>query len=305
MILKSLTRRSGTAQLLGYLFKQEKVEQPEPILKHNIRSKSISGWVKELESNHALRIHRRIDNIILYHTILSFSDKDKVHITSELLKDIAKRFVDLRGKDNIFLAASHHDKDHIHMHIVMSATKYMTGESNRISKKEFHELKIALDRYQKERYPMLVHSLPEHGKAPKNLLTEKEFQLQARRGVPSLKQQVLQAVEAVYNQSQSRDHFLSLLQSEGLEPYYRGGKLYGIENDNRRYRFKTMGYSSDKLDQLDQLHEKEAFELQKLRDLRESKITEKEVEDERSPDNNGQEETEVDSQDIEYDDLEV
>ncbi|MBK7182120.1 MAG: relaxase/mobilization nuclease domain-containing protein [Bacteroidetes bacterium] len=43
----------------------------------------------------------------------------------------------------MYLASSHHDKEHIHLHIVMSSTKLITGELNRISRQEFRDLKLA------------------------------------------------------------------------------------------------------------------------------------------------------------------
>ena len=273
------------------------------MLKHNLRSRSIEGWAKELNANEALRVHRRKDNILLYHTILSFSDKDKEHITPSLLKDISKKFVEFRGKDNIYLAAAHHDKDHVHLHIIMSGTKYMTGESNRISKKEFHELKLAMDTYQKQKYPMLNNSLPDHGKSSPKILTEKEHQLQTRGGKLSQKQQVVQAVETLYNQSRSLDHFLFQLQSEGYEPYSRGGKLYGVEKNDRRYRFKTIGYDGTRLDELDRQRDDEERELQELCDLRESRSTEKEMGDERTHDDESSDQAaEDEGSDLEYDD---
>ncbi len=303
MILKSLTRRNNTLQLVNYLFKQEKGEKPQPVLKHNLRSRSTKGWAKEIDANEALRIRRRKDNIKLTHTILSFSNKDKDHISKELLKDISKKFVELRGKDNIYLASSHYDKAHTHLHVVMCATKYLTGESNRISKKEFQELKLALDAYQKEKYPELIHSLPEHGKSLHGRGAEKEYQF--REGKLSQKQQILVTVESIYRQSKSLDHFLAQLISEGYQPYHRGGRLYGLENEEgRHFRFKTIGYDKNKLEELDRQHEHEEKELQEIRDLRESKSLEKEEEKEeeyeRGNEHDADEETEDASEDSEY-----
>lgn len=294
MILKNLSRRNNTLQLVNYLFKEKENEKLQPVLKHNMRNRSIKGWAKEIDANEALRIHRRKDNIKLSHTILSFSNKDKEHISNELLKDISKKFVELRGKDNMYLASSHQDKDHIHLHIVMSGTKYKTGESTRISRKEFHQLKLDLDTYQKERYPQLIHSLPNHGKALKDRLTEKEHQVQSREGKLSQTQQILETTETLYSKSKSLDHFLTQLKSEGYEPYYRGDKLYGLENEEgRHFRFKTIGFDNDKLDELDRQPDNEEKELQEIRDLRESKSEEKEEEYERA-DGSDQQDDETD-----------
>lgn len=281
MILKNLTKRSNTGQLVNYLFKQEKDSKPKPILKHNLRSRTTKGWTKELDKNFELRLNRRKDNIRLHHTIISFSNKDKKQINPELLKDITKKYIELRGKDNIYLASSHYDKEHIHLHIVMSSTKLITGESNRISRQEFKDLKLALDEYQKEKYPELIHSLPAHGKSQKLQLSDPELKLQDREGKLSQKQGLLETVETVYSRSKSVDNFLSELKSEGIKTYNRGGKVYGVEDESgRHYRFNTLGFDLKKLEELDWQAQEEAKQLQELASLRESKSPEQEQDQE-------------------------
>ncbi|MGB5024437.1 MAG: relaxase/mobilization nuclease domain-containing protein, partial [Saprospiraceae bacterium] len=280
MILKNLTRRNNTGQLVNYLFKQEKGNKPKPILKHNLKSRTTKGWTKELDKNFELRMHKRKDNIRLHHTIISFSNKDKKQINQELLKDITKKYIELRGKDNIYLASSHHDKEHIHLHIVMSTHIYLTGESNRISRQEFRDMKLALDTYQKERYPELVQSLPSHGKSQKLQLTDPELKLQDRNGKLSQKQELLETVQTVYSKSKSLDNFLSELKSEGYNSYSRGGKVYGVEDESgRHYRFKTLGFDLNKLEELDRQTQEEARQLQELASIRDSKSQDKELED--------------------------
>ncbi|MBK7800058.1 MAG: relaxase/mobilization nuclease domain-containing protein [Saprospiraceae bacterium] len=277
MILKNLTRRSNTGQLVNYLFKNEKDKKPEPVLKHNLRSRTTKGWANELDRNFDLRNNRRKDNIRLHHTIISFSNKDKKQINTELLKDITKKYIELRGKDNIYLASSHNDKEHIHLHIIMSAHKYLTGESNRISRQEFKDLKLALDSYQKKRYPELVHSLPSHGKSQKLQLTDPDLKLQDREGKLSQKQELFENVQTVYSRSKSLDNFLSELKSEGYNSYSRGGKVYGVEDESgRHYSFKTLGIELNKLEELDRQAQEEAIQLQELASLRESKRQERE-----------------------------
>ncbi|HRG33543.1 MAG: relaxase/mobilization nuclease domain-containing protein [Saprospiraceae bacterium] len=281
MILKNLTRRSNTGQLVNYLFKQEKDNKPKPVLKHNLRSRTTKGWTKELDKNFELRLNRRKDNIRLHHTIISFSNKDKKQINTELLKDITKKYIELRGKDNLYLASSHHDKEHIHLHIVMSSTKLITGESNRISRQEFRELKLALDEYQKVKYPELVNSLPAHGKSQKLQLTDPEQKLQDREGKLSQKQVLLETVQTVYSRSKSLDNFLSELKSEGYNSYSRGGKIYGVEDESgRHYRFKTLGFDLKKLEEIDRQAQEEARQLQELANLRDAKNSDREQDNE-------------------------
>jgi hypothetical protein len=303
VILKNLTRRSNIGQLVNYILKPEKNEKAEPILKHNLRSRSAIGWTKEFESNDAMRLYKRSDNIKLNHTILSFSNKDVEHISKDLLIDISKKFIELRGNNNVYLASSHHDNEHIHLHILMSSTKYMTGESNRISKKEFHELKLSLDAYQKQKFPELIHSLPEHGKRSKVQSPTIEYSIQNDNTKLSQKQQISEKIAEIYSEANSRQEFLSQLKFEGLEAYYRGGSLYGVEDQDRHFRFKTLGFDINKLDELDKKPSKEETELQEISNLRESRSLEKEVEDERSIEIEIDEETEDNSEDYEYDGL--
>ncbi len=281
MILKNLTRRTNTGQLVKYLFKHEKDKSPKPILKHNLRSRTTKGWTKEFDKNFESRIHRRKDNIRLHHTIISFSNKDKEKINAEMLKNIARKYIELRGKESLYLVSSHQDTNHIHLHIAMSATKLITGESNRISRHEFKELKLALTEYQKEKYPELVNSLPAHGKSKALQLSDPELKLQDREGKLSQKQVLLETVQTVYSRSKSLDNFLSELKSEGINSYSRGGKVYGVEDESgRHYRFKTLGFDLKKLEELDRQAQEEARQLQDLASLRDAKSQEREQDNE-------------------------
>lgn len=84
MIIKNLTRKKGTGQLIGYLFryflKEDKtlnVDRKPLIIKHNLRSNNIESWTKQFRENEALRLQKRKDNILVHHTIISFSNRDK------------------------------------------------------------------------------------------------------------------------------------------------------------------------------------------------------------------------------------
>ena len=178
MVLKSLSRKSGTHQLLNYLFTNEKKlvgDKQKPILiRHNVHSRTLDKWVKEYDKNESYRLRRRKDNVKIYHTVLSFSNKDKDLINEKMLRDTAKQYMKLRGPDNLFIGTAHFDKDHVHLHMVMSGTKYLTGEANRLSRAEFHQLKLSLDAYQAKKYPELVYSLPRHGRTKDINLSPKE-----------------------------------------------------------------------------------------------------------------------------------
>lgn len=174
MILKNLTRKkTGTRQLVRYIFRYMLQAEKTGVLKHkddckpfifrhNIKSKTVEGFIKEFENNLLLRKRKTSNQTIIHHTILSWSHKDANQITDKKLRTIARRFVQLRGENNLFVGTKHSDRSHIHLHFAVSGNQ-INGCSSRLSKKEFEDLKKSLDEFQKEKYPELSNSLPRHG----------------------------------------------------------------------------------------------------------------------------------------------
>ena len=170
MIIKNLTRKAGsnTSVLLNYLFKyiseKDKIQEYKPfIVRHNVRSSTIAGYIKEFAAVEQLRLHKRIGQVNVHHSILSFGKLDAPKLNDSILRNLAKQYIKLRGELNLYVITKHLDREHIHLHVAMSATQ-VNGKSSSISKARFAEIKQELDRYQQEKYPELVHSLPQHGK---------------------------------------------------------------------------------------------------------------------------------------------
>jgi hypothetical protein len=275
MIIKCLSRKSGTRQILNYLFKhKEKLvhDQSKPlIIRKNVRSRTLDKWVKEFKANEAMRIHQRKNSVEVYHTVLSFSAKDKEHINERMLRDIAKQYMKERGEKNLYIGTAHFDRDHVHLHIVMSGTKYMTGLANRQSMAEFQKLKLSMDAFQKRKYPALINSLPRHGRCQDkktNRGTPKERSLYGRA---SQKESLLKALDMAYTRSKSMDGFLDKLRKMGHEPYTRGGRVTGVKFEgDRKFRFSTLGYDRDKIAKMEADAEKDKQELDELSEIRDN-----------------------------------
>lgn len=271
MIIKSLSRKSGIKQVLNYLFKDEnKLKNSENrsfVIRKNVRSRKVEKMAKEFEKNEALRVHKRINNIKVYHTVISFSNKDKDQITEPMLRDISKQYMKLRGNDNLYVGAAHWDHDHVHLHFVVSGTKYLTGESSRQSKAEFQKLKLAMDSYQKKKYPQLANSLPSHGKAKEGRLVRNS---QNRHIRATQKESLLKSLGIAYR-AKSLDGFLSHLKKQGHEPYFRNGRLVGVKYEgDRKFRFQTLGYDKEKISRLEAEAEKEKQELDEIGEIRDN-----------------------------------
>lgn len=280
MILKSLTRKAGVGQLIHYLFKDEKKlsgEHQKPIIiRHNVRSRTLDKQIQEFKENERFRLHSRKNSIKAYHSILSFSNLDKDKITEKTIRSVANQYMKLRGNDNLFIGTVHFDKDHVHLHMVMSGTKYLTGESNRLSREEFLQLKQSLDKWQARTFPELIHSLPRHGRS-------KEPSIDRQNNRLSQKESLLKTLSSGYKKSISVDSFLASLKASGFEPYYRAGRLTGVRSeDGIKYRLGRLGYDEQKLAMLDQLKMREEKTLLEMRDIRERQSQSREQDEERS-----------------------
>jgi hypothetical protein len=289
MIVKTLSRKSNTNQLVNYIFKyvfkeqKQNITQTRPeqskggkgkfIIRHNIRSRSVKGYMKEFKENESYRLVHRKDSVMLFHTIISFSNKDKEHIDDKLLKDIALKFIEERGLNNLYAGTKHEDKDHVHLHIAISGTQ-LNGRSSRISKQKLHSIKLALDKYQREKYPQLKHSLPEHGKGMR--LAKEAIVERVKTERQTDKQALLECLERNFSSSKSLEQFLSQIRDSGHQPYFRNGALQGIRYEGQaKYRLSKLGYDKTKLQALSQVkttQEKTLAELQNLRSGRNREI---------------------------------
>jgi hypothetical protein len=272
MIVKNLTRKSGTNQLLRYIFKyisqEEKVglDQEQFVIRHNVHGHDINSFITAFKENESKRLYRRIDQTTVHHTILSWSNKDKDHVTPAMLKDIARKYIQIRGENNLYVGTIHNDREHTHLHLAMSGSQ-ISGRSSRISQQEFADLKTTLDAYQREKYPQLTNSLPEHGRA--KALKEKGISVDRQNGRTTQKEQLLQAIGEAHRTANSQETFLDALRTQGYEPYYRGDKLTGIQLDNgRKFRFSSLGYDAEKLKELSCRKSSETKSLDELEQLR-------------------------------------
>lgn len=282
MIVKSLSRKSNTGQLVNYIFKyvfkeqeknigptkseQSKSDKSRFIIRHNIRSRSVKGFIKEFKENENYRLVHRKDSVKLYHNIISFSNKDKEHINDTLLKDIAQKFIEVRGLNNMYAGTKHEDKDHIHLHITVSGTM-LNGRSSRISKQKLHSIKLSLQKYQLEKYPQLKHSLPEHGKSKR--LAKEAIVQRVKTERQSDKQALIECLEKAYTDSKSEKQFLSRLVQSGHQPYFRNGAFQGIRFEGKmKYRLSGLGFDKIRLQALGQVKTNQDKTLSELKNLR-------------------------------------
>ena len=187
--------------------------------------------------------------------ILSFHPKDADRLNNEKLHQIALKYISLRAPKSIAIATVHkNEKNHTHLHICFSGVEYKTGKSIRISKDDFqNKVKLEMEKYQQEIFPELMLSKIQHEKSPyqkKELKKENEKVIESF-GEISEKQIILKSLEEVFKHSKSEQDFYQKLQEKGFQLYSRNGKITGIQG-KRKFRFKTLGYNAEFLQQLEQ-----------------------------------------------------
>lgn len=246
------------------------------VIRHNMPGNTIKEFVQAFEKNEAGRIHKRVDQTSVHHTIISWSAKDTPNISYTMLRDISREYIRLRGEKNLYVGNLHTDREHLHLHIAMSATT-IDGKSSRVSRQEFEQIKVQLQEYSMRHYPEIKHSIVQHGKL--KLEREKEAYIKNIRNERNKGKEVLaKVVETTYSKSTSTEHFFSLLKESNYSVYYRNSAPTGIiTEDGYKYRFSRLNVDLEHLHQLSLVQAKEAEHLKDLKELRVSTQHEREL----------------------------
>ena len=218
---------------------------------HNLKGNSVERWVQQFQENETHRSFKRKDSVKLTHEILSWHKDDAKHLTLDKLEAMAREYIRLRNSKGMYVAVPHFDKDHFHLHVLASGVEYKTGKALRVSQADLQKLKVDIQNYQLDRFPELSKSTVGHGKKDEQLATEKEYQLRRRTGRESEKEKLIGVLKTCYKKADSRETFFELLGECGLPIYERGGKVYGVVRNDRKFRFNTLGYSIEGLENLD------------------------------------------------------
>lgn len=251
MIIKSQARKSikSIGQLLEYVTRADALYKTEDgrtlILKNNLRGQSLDGWCAQYITNEEGRVRKMKGTNAVYHEILAWHELDRTNITIEKLERMAREYIRLRNPNALVLATAHSDKDHIHIHFVVSGVQKGTGESLRVSRDTFKQMKLDMETYQQQHFPELVHSVVEHernknvkAKSAKANITEKEYQMKLK-GKPTEKEKLMADIKLIQQTARTEEQFIEMLQQMGYKPYYRNGRFAGVEK-KRKYRLDSL-----------------------------------------------------------------
>lgn len=259
-IVKVLSRHTPSyGSLLRYILNEAKVRKEE-IFRQNLHDTDIPGLVGQFVENESFRRNPRNDQIFLYHEMVSFSAKeDASHISREVIGDLVREYIRLRGETGVLLGAVHRDREHVHVHFCVSAVHFRTGKAFGLAKEQLLDLKMQFQRYHLKQYPELSESAPAHEKGERYMGNE---QWHARH-----RQEIAATAQKCFARAHSQQEFLSLLRDNGLHYYERNGRPIGVEIEGKKYTFKQL-LPDRQFDSLKKDVKEEEQALSKIREAR-------------------------------------
>ena len=242
--------------------KEMQEAQSDLIKEQKLLEKRIKNMVSQFNDNESKRTIERRNKNIAYHEILSFHKADTDKLPKKVLLKIARKYAKERSPNSMVISTMHSDKDHLHIHNVISALEFATGKPVRLSRKEFKEVKIRMEQFQ-EKELGLTFSKVNHSKKKEAMLQldiERELNL---RGKQSERQELRDVLVEVFARVRTEEVDKKEFEKAGIQFYSRGGKIVGVQGFKRRYRLKTLGFDPARISMEKEL--KRMTELQKLK----------------------------------------
>lgn len=241
MIVKSMSRKVPSfGQLIGYI---DRDEGQEPYrIRHNVFARDPELIRAEFEQNGDL-LQKRKNGVYLYHEIISITRAKGLDAEGQKirLRDIAESYIAARCPDNLVFGGLHEDKEHsYHYHLMISANR--AGETGRLrlTKAQFREVQVGLERHVLETYPELEQKIAIEKRSDRGR-KKGEAELERRTGKRPKREEVLERVLAAYEVSDDRQSLLDALGRENLDLYVRGKNLGVVDLESgKKHRLKTL-----------------------------------------------------------------
>lgn len=181
----------------------------------------------------------------LYHEIISLSKNNLPSKEQQkILQDLAQEYLSKRAGQHLAFTALHKDKEHMHMHLMISANEIEGDKRIRFSKDSFALIQKDLENYVNERYPQLNPT--EHYQKSKGdkKSSRKEQEMKSRKKASSRKDELCETLRTVFEKATSEEYFKNTLKNRGMEFYVRG-KTAGIVFEDKKYRLNTLGLQTE------------------------------------------------------------
>ena len=239
MIIKSLSRATKSFEAL---YKYLTRDDDSLLNTHNLYSSPYDkeALIKEFLEN-ASYLKRARGKNYLYHEIISLNKNNlSSDVQQKILTDLCSKYLSLRASEHLAFTALHKDKEHVHIHLMISSNELEGQKRVRLSKKDFSNIQKELELYVNSAYPQLGNT--SHYQKGKSLDKSKNSQQQReQRTVKPTKKECVQALlKELFEQSKNKELFKNHMAIVGIEFYTRGSTI-GVIFEGKKYRLKTLG----------------------------------------------------------------
>jgi len=239
MIIKSLSRATKSFEAL---YKYLTRDDDSLLNTHNLYSSPYQKeeLIKEFLENASYLKKARGKNY-LYHEIISLNKNNlSLQEQQKILTDLCSKYLSLRASEHLAFTALHKDKEHVHIHLMISSNEIEGRKRVRLSKKDFSNIQKELELYVNSTYPQL--GATKHYQKGKSLAKSKnaEQQREQRTVKPSKKEIVQAHLKELFEMSESKNSFKNHMATVGIEFYTRGSTV-GVIFQGKKYRLKTLG----------------------------------------------------------------
>lgn len=124
----------------------EQETNPERV--SELTEQRIANMLSQFIQNNDTRTIKRENGNVAYHEIISFHRKDTDKLPSEVLQKIARKYIKERSQNSLVVSTMHSDREHLHIHFVISSVEFAAGKVVRKTRKEFEQVKVRMENYQ-------------------------------------------------------------------------------------------------------------------------------------------------------------
>lgn len=247
---RSTTARNGQsvfASLLNYFLKEKGAKID---ICHNIPSHYYQSEIIDTFADNARYLHERKNGNLAYHEIISFPvtqhDRSKVNTA---LQNIGRTYLSERAPQNIAVGVIHNDKDHVHLHLMLSSNKLYERNRVRLSKEDFLAIQERVAAKAQILYPEFglenlytPDNIRSNARESLRLTQGQQQQKVHRKTAPlSRKEQLSELVHGLLDKHQDKTTLEEALEQHGFTLYQRGQAVGLVDQDGKKHRLSTLG----------------------------------------------------------------
>lgn len=266
-----MTRKSNSfSQLYDYLMR----DKSNFSFTRNAYSNSLNKekLIKEFLNNYKFLKDSR-GKVSLYHEILSLENnlllKER---QKEILLDLADKYLQTRANNHLSFGVIHEDKEHIHLHLMISSNEIDGAKRIRLSKKEFSTIQKNLESYKNEKYSELSKSSFYQNKKDLSKEKQKEQEIKSKRNTQTLKDKIKDDLKQTFKTASSRTYLNNHLENLGYSLYIRGETI-GVVYENKKYRLKTLGLENEYKAMFQNIEQRQERELRRQKNKEDKSYT--------------------------------